>query len=673
MATESIRIPLAWRVAIAGFLAAALALGCVAAWTWHAAQEAGAAAARQALARAAVLHEGLAAQRQRMLERSASVIANDAGLASYLAASLGDDLGMGAAAMPDVQSLRDLLAERRQQFGFDLGMLLDADAGTLARSDRGESFVLKLGDDPLVALARRDLTPHAGYWRFEGALYQAAIVPMTQDGALLGFLLLAQRVDDAASRELASVSGSDIAYWMRGNAELSASSLSPALAARLPGMGASQFGDRSIDLAGRAWWVHATRLAFAGTAQTGIWATLLPQDVVSAGFGRVARQAVLAACVLCVSLVPLLYWLGRRALAPLDALATKAEAIAAGDPDARLPARGRDGLARIARAVSTQAASLREKRDIETYVAEVSRHMPATAEVAVTTTSPSRTGQAARDVDTLPPGTRLGPRYEIVDQLGSGGMGVVYKARDLELGDVVALKMLRGQALGDAIHVERLKDEIRLARRITHPNVLRTFDFAEIDGRAFVSMEYVHGITLRRLIRPNARPPYMAALRIARQLAAGLQAAHAVGVLHRDIKPENIILAADGDAKLMDFGIARPMHRDVAGHTQAGTMVGSPDYAPPEQLNGGVMDQRSDVYACGVVFSELFCGVRPYQGMSAVDIYMAQTRNELLRPSMAWPDIPPELEALILRCIALQPEARFRNATELSDALAGLA
>ena len=144
-------------------------------------------------------------------------------------------------------------------------------------------------------------------------------------------------------------------------------------------------------------------------------------------------------------------------------------------------------------------------------------------------------------------------------------MGVVYKARDIELDDVVALKMLKAAALLDGEQLERLKSEIKLARRITHPNVLRTFDFGESDGRPYISMEYVRGMTLRYLLRQAGRIPYSAGLRIARQLAAGLGAAHAVGVLHRDIKPENLILEASGNAKLMDFGIARPLRRSEPG------------------------------------------------------------------------------------------------------------
>jgi serine/threonine-protein kinase len=272
----------------------------------------------------------------------------------------------------------------------------------------------------------------------------------------------------------------------------------------------------------------------------------------------------------------------------------------------------------------------------------------------------------------LAPGTRLGGRYDILGVLGAGGMGVVYKARDIELDDVVALKMLKPGALADPEQLERLKTEIRLARRITHPNVLRTFDFGEVDGRPFISMEYVRGMTLRYLIRQAGRIPYSAALRIARQLCSGLAAAHEVGVLHRDIKPENLILESSGNAKLMDFGIARPVQRVEGGLTQPGMFVGTPAYSAPEQIAGLAVDERADIYASGVLLCEMFCGKVPFEGANTMEIYLAQMQREPIRPSQWWPEIPPALEAIILRCIERDPEARPQTAEALGAALAAL-
>jgi serine/threonine-protein kinase len=272
----------------------------------------------------------------------------------------------------------------------------------------------------------------------------------------------------------------------------------------------------------------------------------------------------------------------------------------------------------------------------------------------------------------IAPGARFGGRYEILSVLGSGGMGVVYKARDLELDDVVALKMLKASALMDREQLERLKSEIKLARKITHPNVLRTFDFGEVGGMPYISMEYVRGMTLRYLLRQAGRIPYSAALRIARQLSAGLAAAHEVGVLHRDIKPENLILEASGNAKLMDFGIARPIRRSEPGQTQPGMFVGTPHYSAPEQLAGDEVDHRADIFSSGVVLCEMFSGKLPFTGANTMEIYVAQMHAEPIKPSEHWPEMPKALEAVILKCIQRRPEDRYQSVAELGAALSTL-
>jgi serine/threonine-protein kinase len=265
----------------------------------------------------------------------------------------------------------------------------------------------------------------------------------------------------------------------------------------------------------------------------------------------------------------------------------------------------------------------------------------------------------------ISPGALMGQRFEILAVLGSGGMGVVYKARDRELDDLVALKMLRKELLGDPGNLDRLKAEIKLARKITHPNVLRTHDFGEIGGMPYISMEYVRGVTLRYLLDQTHRLPFSAGLRLAKQLCAGLGAAHAQGVMHRDIKPENLILEPTGNAKLMDFGIARPIKRLEAGQTEAGFIVGTPLYLSPEQLEGQEVDARADIYSTGVVLYEIFTGELPFNGQSAVEIMMKHLRDPAPPPRSHWPEIPPKLEAIILRCLEKSPEARYRTVEDL--------
>ncbi len=298
-----------------------------------------------------------------------------------------------------------------------------------------------------------------------------------------------------------------------------------------------------------------------------------------------------------------------------------------------------------------QASTMMQDRTLPTVAAEM------TGTQAVIDTGATLSG--------ISPGSVVGGRFEILSVLGAGGMGVVYKARDRELDEVVAVKMLKPEHAGDVVSAGRLREELRLARRITHPNVLRTFDLGEVGGLPFISMEYVRGVTLDQLLEHTGRLAFSAALSVAKQLCLGLDAAHQVGVLHRDIKPANLILQANGNAKLMDFGIARPIQRAEPGQTVEGWLVGTPKYLAPEQLRGEEPDHRADIYATGVVFYEMFTGKSPFSGASYMDLATKTLNEEPPPPSEAWSGIPPALEALILRCLSKDPADRYDSAATL--------
>ena len=311
----------------------------------------------------------------------------------------------------------------------------------------------------------------------------------------------------------------------------------------------------------------------------------------------------------------------------------------------------------------------------------VSKAAPSSAQSTVmvgadanATRTPEAVARAAGDsaATRLALGMRFAGRYEILAILGAGGMGMVYKARDTDLSDVVALKMLRPGMVVDAEQLDRLKIELKLARKITHPNVLRTYDFGDFQGVPYISMEYVRGVTLRYLLQQAGKLPFSAALRIARQLCMGLDAAHQMGVIHRDIKPENLIIEQSGNAKLMDFGIARSAGRSDSGHTQPGMFLGTPNYASPEQLSGMDLDQRSDIYSTGVMLCEMFCGKLPFSGGSTMELYVAHLQQPPIKPSALWPDIPRALEEVILKCLEKKPDDRYASAADLMVALSGL-
>ncbi|HEX8154090.1 MAG TPA: protein kinase, partial [Thermoanaerobaculia bacterium] len=271
----------------------------------------------------------------------------------------------------------------------------------------------------------------------------------------------------------------------------------------------------------------------------------------------------------------------------------------------------------------------------------------------------------------LPPGALFANRYRIESILGRGGMGVVYKANDTQLDEVVAIKTLPGNVMQQSSEdLERFKREIRLARKITHRNVLRTYDYGEAEGVYFISMEFVRGYTLAEALdqAPQRQMAPRLAVGVARQISRGLQAAHEQGIIHRDIKPGNVLIDPKGEVKLMDFGIAR-MAEAKEGMTQAGLIVGTPHYMSPEQVQGKLLDARSDVYSMGVLLWEMVIGRRPFESSSLTGVLTAHITEAPKPPVELRPEIGPQLNAVILRALAKEPKQRYEDAGALLAAL----
>lgn len=278
-------------------------------------------------------------------------------------------------------------------------------------------------------------------------------------------------------------------------------------------------------------------------------------------------------------------------------------------------------------------------------------------------TAPGITAPASPYAD-LSLGHLFASRYKIEQILGRGGMGVVYKAVDTQLDETVAIKTLPGDVMTRSPEdLERFKREIRLARKITHRNVLRTYDYGEAEGVYFISMEFVRGYTLSELLdeAPQRQMPPRAAVGITRQICRGLHAAHEQGIIHRDIKPGNVLIDAKGEVKLMDFGIAR-MAETPEGVTQAGLIVGTPHYMSPEQVQGKQLDARSDVYSMGVLIYEMLVGKRPFESTSLTGILTAHIMEEAKPPIDVRPEIGRAVNAVVMRCLAKNPSARYADA-----------
>ena len=265
------------------------------------------------------------------------------------------------------------------------------------------------------------------------------------------------------------------------------------------------------------------------------------------------------------------------------------------------------------------------------------------------------------------PGTVLAERYRVIGLIGRGGMGEVYRADDLKLGQPVALKFLPDRLSSDKALLDRFFSEVRTARSVAHPNVCRVYDVAEVDGRHFLSMEYVDGEDLASLLRRIGRLPHDKALELSRQLCAGLAAAHERGVLHRDLKPANVMVDGRGRARIMDFGLA------VAA-TEAGTSAeigGTPAYMAPEQFGGIGASVRSDLYALGLVLYELYTGKRAFDAGSIADYRRKHAEDPPTSPSVLVAGMEPAVERAILRCIEKDPRQRPSSAAQVAAALPG--
>jgi serine/threonine-protein kinase len=270
----------------------------------------------------------------------------------------------------------------------------------------------------------------------------------------------------------------------------------------------------------------------------------------------------------------------------------------------------------------------------------------------------------------LAPGQQVLGRYMIERELGRGGMGAVYLAQDSKLGERVALKTISSALCGDpGDMVVRFRREVQAARMVTHGNVIRIHDLNEDGALLFLSMEFVDGETLFARVKRAGHLDVHEARDVLGQVASGVAAAHAAGVVHRDLKPQNVLLSRDGGVKVIDFGLAKTTY--TAGMTATGMILGTPEYMAPEQIRGGRADARTDVYALGAMSYFALCGRPPFEGDTPIAIGFAQVHEQPRRPRELRAEIPIEMEGAILRALNKDPAKRYADGAEWRKAIAG--
>ena len=416
---------------------------------------------------------------------------------------------------------------------------------------------------------------------------------------------------------------------------------------------------------------------------------LMPMEPLLAPFRNLQKGILIVGIAGLVAALGLSLHSARKVTAPLKALAEASEDLARGEQPPTLDiATTPDEVGILTRNFKSMLAELQAKDDLVSLLeatrrglgSPIPKLLPPFPKPSFVPEPDTTRAKAVPMVvpnlpeeEILPPSLQKGEifasRYRVETLLGSGGMGVVLKVRDLQLDEDVALKIVRTGLASNPEFLDLLKREIRLARRITHRYVLRTHDFGECDGLPYVTMEYLKGITLHGLLDGRGRLPLPLVLRIVRQVAEGLEAAHAVGVAHRDIKPANVLFDVRGDAKIMDFGLAAP----VAAAAESGQLIGSPRYMAPEQIRGDRVDARTDLYALGVMLFELCAGFPPFDHPSVNALLAMHLDTPAPSLSRTLPELSPDLEALVNRLLAKRPEDRLQSAAEVAEILKLLA
>jgi serine/threonine protein kinase/Flp pilus assembly protein TadD len=267
----------------------------------------------------------------------------------------------------------------------------------------------------------------------------------------------------------------------------------------------------------------------------------------------------------------------------------------------------------------------------------------------------------------LTTGSTFAGRYQIIEELGKGGMGKVYKAQDTDLKEKVAIKLLKPEIAADKKTIERFRNELKFARKIRHKNVCQMYDLNKEEGSHYITMEYVDGKDLKSMIRMMGQLSSGKTIFIAKQVCEGLAEAHRLGVVHRDLKPQNVMVDEEGNARIMDFGIARSLK--AKGITGAGVMIGTPEYMSPEQVEGKDVDQRSDIYSLGVILYEMVTGRVPFEGDTPFTIGVKHKSESPKDPKELNTQLPEDLNLVILRCLEKDKEKRYQSAGEVRSEL----
>jgi HAMP domain-containing protein len=581
----------------------------------------------------------------------------------------------------DRANLLDQADELRVQTGADWVLITDGAGVLQAWTEHRGTFGEDFSRGALIGRAMEGQVTQ-GLWlepTDEGdALYQAVGVPVANPGSTtpFGVVVAALQVDSAFAAQLRRNTDSEIAFFSLdtlGVPQVAVSSLPREMVAdeirRAPiGKGEdSAYARFSVRTGGERYAAAAGLLRSADGVPLGGFVGLHSRDQELAAYRQLSRTIGWSFVVGLLLALAFSVLMARRITLPVRELVRATRQVSEGQYTGRIVGSSDDEIGELASAFGKMVEELREKDRLVEYLKTGGQRGGGAALAA---TEP---GVRPDGVGSLAVGQRFAGRYDVQEVLGSGGMGVVYRAFDREVGEAVAIKALRPDLGGiDPTLLERFKQELRLARRITHRNVVRTYDLGEVDGVYYITMELVRGTTVAALIREAGRLDVPATLTIGKQVCRALEVAHEEGVIHRDVKPQNLLVDHSGFLKVMDFGIARlAEHQAEPGQalTAAGVVVGTPQYMAPEQLFGEPVDGRADLYATGAVLFECVTGRPVFEAPSLVALLARHLEDAPPDPRQLNAEIPESLARVILRALARKPGDRWPTAGHFLHAL----
>jgi HAMP domain-containing protein len=573
----------------------------------------------------------------------------------------------------DSNSILDLAKQTEETIRSDFVLVTDAEGIVLARTDKPGASGQNLATVPLVAGALEGDEVN-GLMLENQNLYHAIAVPVVTQDIITATLAIGYAINDALAIQIKEMTHSEAGFFVeKDGVSLIASTITSEKEDLTRSFAKASKPDEPFQFQlGPEEYVGVYRpLKNLDGKMLGRFVAFRSLDRELYGFRQFQKNILIVGLGMMVLAFILSFLGSRRITGPLRNLTEAVNEVKEGNYDVPIEATSHDEVGILAESFKKLLAQLKEKQQLVEYLSQqptVQGAPTITMEQAPPKQTQTSASQSSVSLSSIGPGSVIANRYEVQSILGAGGMGVVLKALDRQLDEVVALKLLKGEVFQqDPITLDRFKQELKLARRITHRNVVRTYDYSELDAYYVISMEYVKGITLKQLIRQRGVLPIRIALQIGKQICSALDAAHEKGVVHRDMKPQNVLLESTGDVKIMDFGIARVA--DMKGMTSTGTIMGTPDYMSPEQAQGMATDQRTDVYSTGVVLFEMFTGRLPFTADSALVVLNKHIREAPPKPTGINPALPPKLEEVLLRALAKNPDQRYQQISQLYEDL----